>query len=90
MLQLKQVMLFLVRSNPLDVVYIIKLAQSTYKKMVENLVWGAGYNIFAIPIAAGVLHSFGILITPAAGVILMSVSTIIVAFNSRTLKMYKS
>ena len=79
----------LVRSNPLDVVYIIKLAQSTYKKMVENLVWGAGYNIFAIPIAAGVLFAYGILITPAAGAILMSVSTIIVAFNSRFLRIEK-
>jgi P-type Cu2+ transporter len=80
----------LLRSNPLDAVYIIKLAKSTYKKMLQNLLWGAGYNIFAIPIAAGVLYSFGILITPAEGVILMSLSTIIVAFNSRTLKIYKS
>jgi P-type Cu2+ transporter len=80
----------LLRSNPLDAVYIIKLAKSTYKKMFQNLIWGAGYNIFAIPIAAGVLYSFGILITPAEGVILMSLSTIIVAFNSRTLKIHKS
>ena len=80
----------LLRSNPLDAVYIIKLAKSTYKKMFQNLAWGAGYNIFAIPIAAGVLYSFGILITPAEGVILMSVSTIIVAFNSRSIKIYKS
>ncbi len=79
----------LVRSNPIDAVYIIKLAKSTYKKMFENLAWGAGYNIFAIPIAAGVLYSFGILLTPAAGVILMSLSTIIVAFNSRFLKIEK-
>ncbi len=79
----------LVRSNPLDAVYIIKLAKSTYRKMFENLAWGAGYNIFAIPIAAGVLYSFGILLTPAAGVILMSLSTIIVAFNSRFLKIEK-
>jgi Cu2+-exporting ATPase len=79
----------LVRSNPLDAVYIIKLAKSTYKKMFQNLAWGAGYNIFAIPIAAGVLYSLGILLTPASGVILMSMSTIIVAFNSRTLKIEK-
>lgn len=79
----------LVKSNPLDAVYIIKLAKSTYRKMLENLAWGAGYNIVAIPIAAGVLYSFGILLTPAAGVILMSISTIIVAFNSRTLKIEK-
>jgi P-type Cu2+ transporter len=79
----------LVRSNPLDAVYIIKLAKSTYKKMFQNLAWGTGYNVFAIPIAAGVLYSFGILLTPAVGVILMSFSTIIVAFNSRTLKIEK-
>jgi Cu2+-exporting ATPase len=79
----------LVRSNPLDAVYIIKLAKSTYRKMFENLVWGAGYNIFAIPLAAGILYSLGILLTPAAGVILMSVSTIIVALNSRTPKIQK-
>lgn len=79
----------LVRSNPLDAAYIIKLAKSTYKKMLQNLAWGAGYNIFAIPIAAGALYSFGIILTPSAGVILMSLSTIIVAFNSRTLKIEK-
>ncbi len=79
----------LVRSNPLDAVYIVKLARSTYRKMVENLAWGAGYNIFAIPIAAGILFSYGILLTPAAGAILMSVSTIIVAFNSRYLRIEK-
>ena len=79
----------LVRSNPLDAVYIVKLAKSTYRKMVENLAWAAGYNIFAIPIAAGILYSYGILLTPAAGAILMSVSTIIVAFNSRYLKIEK-
>ena len=76
----------LLRNNPLDAVYIIRLAKSTYKKMLQNLTWGSGYNIFAIPIAAGVLYSFGILITPAEGVILMSLSTILVAFNSRTIK----
>ncbi|MBP2045640.1 heavy metal translocating P-type ATPase [Methanobacterium aggregans] len=76
----------LVRSNPLDVVYTVKLARSTYSKMVQNLVWGTGYNIFAIPIAAGILYGYGILLTPAAGAILMSVSTIIVAFNSRFLR----
>ena len=79
----------LVRSNPLDAVYIIKLAKSTYSKMVQNLLWGTGYNVFAIPIAAGVLYAYGIILTPAAGAILMSVSTIIVAFNSRSLKIEK-
>ena len=77
----------LVRSNPLDAVYVVKLAKSTYRKMVQNLVWGTGYNVFAIPIAAGVLLTYGIILTPAAGAILMSLSTIIVAFNSRFLKL---
>ncbi len=71
----------LVKSNPLDAVYIVKLAKSTYRKMIQNLLWGTGYNVFAIPIAAGVLFAYGIILTPAAGAILMSVSTIIVAFN---------
>ncbi len=79
----------LVRSNPLDAVYIVKLAKSTYRKMVQNLLWGTGYNVFAIPIAAGVLFAYGILLTPAAGAVLMSASTIIVAFNSRFLKIEK-
>lgn len=79
----------LVRSNPLDAVYVVKLAKSTYRKMLQNLLWGTGYNVFAIPIAAGVLYAFGILLTPAAGAVLMSVSTIIVAFNSRFLKIEK-
>ncbi|WP_414469858.1 heavy metal translocating P-type ATPase [Methanobacterium sp. ACI-7] len=79
----------LVRSNPLDAVYVVKLAKSTYNKMVQNLLWGTGYNVFAIPIAAGVLFAYGIILTPAAGAILMSASTIIVAFNSRFLKIEK-
>jgi len=79
----------LVRSNPLDVLYIVRLARSTYKKMVQNLIWGAGYNIFAIPAAAGILFAYGILLTPAMGAILMSASTVIVAFNSRFLRIEK-
>ncbi|WP_287680382.1 copper-translocating P-type ATPase [Methanobacterium sp.] len=81
--------IILVRSNPLDVLKIIKLAGSTYRKMVENIAWGAGYNIFAIPLAAGVLSAYGIILTPAMGAVLMSASTIIVAVNSRYLKMGK-
>lgn len=81
--------IILVRSNPLDALYIIKLARSTYRKMVENLAWGAGYNIFAIPLAAGVLSAYGIILTPAMGAVLMSVSTIIVAVNSRFLRVEK-
>lgn len=79
----------LVRSNPMDAVYVIKLAKSTYSKMVQNLLWGTGYNVFAIPIAAGILFAYGVLLTPAVGAVLMSASTIIVAFNSRFLKIEK-
>ncbi|MGA7836603.1 MAG: HAD-IC family P-type ATPase, partial [Ignavibacteriaceae bacterium] len=76
----------LVNSNPLDVVSIIKLAKATYNKMVQNLIWAAGYNIVAIPLAAGVLYSYGILLSPAAGALLMSLSTVIVAINAKLLK----
>ncbi len=76
----------LVKSNPLDVLSIIKLAKATYKKMVQNLVWATGYNLFAIPLAAGVLYSWGILLSPAAGAALMSLSTVIVAINAKMLK----
>ena len=76
----------LVKSNPLDVLSIIKLAKATYKKMVQNLIWATGYNAFAIPLAAGVLYSWGILLSPAAGAALMSLSTVIVAINAKMLK----
>ena len=76
----------LVRSNPLDVLAIINLAAATYKKMIQNLAWATGYNAFAIPLAAGALYKYGILLSPAAGAILMSLSTVIVAFNARLLK----
>jgi Cu2+-exporting ATPase len=76
----------LVRSNPLDVLAIIKLAKATYKKMVQNLIWATGYNAVAIPLAAGVLYNMGILLSPAAGAALMSLSTIIVAINAKLLK----
>jgi len=79
----------LVRSNPLDVFAIIGLAKATYKKMVQNLVWATGYNAFAIPLAAGVLYKFGILLSPAGGAVLMSLSTVIVAINARFLKIEK-
>ena len=55
------------RSNPLDAVAIIKLARATYRKMVQNLIWATGYNTFAIPLAAGALYSYGLLLTPALG-----------------------
>lgn len=76
----------LVRSNPLDAVDIIALAKATYRKMVQNLIWATGYNAFAIPLAAGVLSGYGILLNPAMGAVLMSMSTIIVAINARILK----
>jgi Cu2+-exporting ATPase len=76
----------LVRSNPEDVVSVISLARATYRKMVENLLWATGYNAVAIPLAAGVLYPAGILLSPAAGAVLMSVSTVIVAVNARLLR----
>jgi Cu2+-exporting ATPase len=79
--------IILVRSNPLDAVAIIGLARATYRKMIQNLVWATGYNAFAIPLAAGVLYKSGILLTPAMGAVLMSLSTIIVAINARFLRL---
>lgn len=79
----------LVRNNPQDVVAIIGLARATYKKMVQNLAWATGYNAFAIPLAAGVLYPWGVLLSPAMGAVLMSLSTIIVAINARFLKVVK-
>lgn len=75
----------LVRSDPRDVVAIVKLARATYGKMVQNLIWATAYNAFAIPLAAGVLFPMGILLSPALGAVLMSLSTIIVAINARLL-----
>ena len=76
----------LVNSNPLDAVAIISLARATYRKMVQNLIWATGYNALAIPLAAGVLYSAGIVLSPAMGAVLMSLSTVVVAFNARLLK----
>jgi Cu2+-exporting ATPase len=77
--------IILVRSNPADVVAIVALARATYSKMVQNLVWATGYNVVAIPLAAGVLAGLGVLLSPAVGGVLMSASTVIVALNARTL-----
>jgi len=74
----------LVRSNPLDVVDLMDLAAATYSKMKENLIWATGYNVIALPLAAGVLYGQGIILSPAMGAILMSLSTVIVALNART------
>jgi Cu2+-exporting ATPase len=76
----------LVRSDPRDVTAIVELARATYRKMLQNLWWATGYNALAIPVAAGVLYPIGILLTPAAGAILMSLSTAIVAINARLLE----
>lgn len=78
--------IILVKSNPLDVVNIIKLSKATYHKMIQNLIWATGYNVLALPLAAGVLFNQGILISPALGAVFMSLSTVIVAINAKLLK----
>jgi copper-(or silver)-translocating P-type ATPase len=78
--------LILVRSNPLDVVKIIELSRASYRKMIQNLWWAAGYNIVALPLAAGILAPWNILLSPAFGAVLMSLSTIIVAINAQLLR----
>jgi Cu2+-exporting ATPase len=79
----------LVRSDPRDIPRIVSLSRATYRKMLQNLWWAAGYNVFAIPLAAGVLSSRGIVLTPALGAVLMSASTVIVAVNAQLLKRAK-
>ena len=81
--------IILVRNDPRDIVSLIKLSRATYRKMIENLFWASGYNIFAIPLAAGILAFKGILLYPAIGAIFMSLSTIIVAINALSLKNIK-
>ncbi|WZP41537.1 copper-translocating P-type ATPase [Planococcus maritimus] len=76
----------LVKSNPNDVVALIDLSKKTYRKMIQNLWWATGYNIFAIPLAAGVLAPWGIIVSPAVGAVFMSLSTVIVAINAKLLK----
>ncbi len=78
--------IILVRSNPEEVVAIIELARATYRKMLQNLAWATGYNVIAIPLAAGIAAPFGLVLAPAVGALLMSASTIIVAINSRLLR----
>jgi Cu2+-exporting ATPase len=78
--------LILVQSNPLDVVKIFTLSRASYSKMIQNLWWAAGYNIVALPLAAGLLAPWGILLSPAVGALFMSVSTIIVAINAQLLR----
>lgn len=81
--------LILVQSNPLDVVNIVRLSKSTYRKMIQNLIWATGYNIITLPLAAGVLAPWGILLSPAVGAIFMSLSTVIVAINAQLLRRTK-
>ena len=75
----------LVRSNPQDVVAILELSRATYRKMIQNLFWATGYNVIALPLAAGALYAWGVLLTPALGAVFMSASTVIVAINARML-----
>jgi P-type Cu2+ transporter len=76
----------LVRSDPRDVFAIVTLSRATYAKMVQNLVWATGYNAFAIPLAAGVAYPWGVMLTPAIGAAVMSLSTVIVAINAELLE----
>jgi Cu2+-exporting ATPase len=76
----------LVNSNPKDIVNLILFGKATYKKMIQNLAWATGYNIVALPLAAGILYKAGILLSPAAGAVLMSLSTVVVAINASLLK----
>jgi Cu2+-exporting ATPase len=78
--------IILVKSNPLDIVRIVRLSQQTYRKMMQNLVWASGYNVIALPLAAGVLAPVGFILSPAIGALLMSLSTVIVAINAQLLR----
>jgi len=78
--------IILVNSNPKDIASLILFGRATYNKMIQNLWWAAGYNIIAIPLAAGVLYKWGIMLSPAVGAVLMSLSTIVVAINAKMLK----
>jgi len=81
--------IILVNSNPKDIASLVLFGKATYRKMVQNLMWATGYNVIAIPLAAGVLAGYGILLSPAVGAIFMSLSTVIVAINAKMLKVRK-
>jgi len=83
---IKSADIILVKSDPRDVIRIIHLSKATYRKMVQNLAWATGYNVVAIPLAAGVLYGSGIVLSPAVGAVLMSLSTVIVAINAQLLR----
>ena len=78
--------IILVNSNPKDITGLILFGKATYRKMIQNLIWATGYNVVAMPLAAGVLYNWGILLSPAAGAVLMSLSTIVVAINAKLLR----
>ncbi len=78
--------IILVNSNPKDIVSLILFGKATYRKMIQNLIWATGYNVIALPLAAGVLYKLGLLLSPAAGAVLMTVSTVVVAINASMLK----
>jgi Cu2+-exporting ATPase len=80
----------LVNSNPKDIVGLILFGKATYRKMIQNLIWATGYNVIALPLAAGVLYKQGILLSPAAGAVLMTVSTVVVAINASMLKIRRN
>jgi len=78
--------IILVRSDPRDVVKVIELSRATYRKMIQNLLWATGYNVVALPLAAGVLAPLGFVLSPAVGALLMSLSTVVVALNAQLLR----
>jgi Cu2+-exporting ATPase len=78
--------IILVKNNPLDVVKLLELSDANYNKMIQNLIWASGYNVLALPLAAGVLAPIGIILSPAVGAVLMSLSTVIVAINAQLLR----
>ncbi|MDI1233737.1 MAG: copper-translocating P-type ATPase [bacterium] len=78
--------IILVNSNPKDIASLILFGKATHRKMIQNLIWATGYNVVAIPLAAGVLYNWGIMLTPAVGAVLMTVSTVVVAINAKLLK----
>ncbi len=80
----------LVNSNPTDIVNLVLFGKATYRKMIQNLIWATGYNVVALPLAAGVLYKQGILLSPAAGAVLMTISTVVVAINATMLKVKKT
>jgi Cu2+-exporting ATPase len=78
--------LVLIKSNPLDAAYALKLSKATYEKMLQNLLWATGYNVIGIPLAAGVAYPLGILLPPALAAVFMSVSTVVVSINAMLLR----